>query len=153
MGTPGNVARPYPQRTAKTLFLRVPRVDWPRVKIGEKTEFRTRPREGSDLLSVNPPTPVVAYSVDGNGKYDRQLMVLLERRFEPLFAITEDPDAIAREGFDSYEEFRAYWRRRRHGAYAPMERVFVWRVRLWEDDDDRTFGARLFTRLYGEYRG
>lgn len=143
--------KPLPQRQASTLFLRVPRIDWTRVKVGEKTEFRTRPREGSNLLNVNLPTPVVAYSQRPTGGYDTWLMVLLEKRYEPLFALASDPEGVAREGFDSYEEFRSYWRRRKRGRFKPMEHVYVWRVRNATPEDAEEFGPAIYHRLYGEY--
>lgn len=148
----GNAPNPYTQHKASTLFLRVPAEDWPRVKIGEKTEFRTRPKESSRLLTIYTPTPVVAYMRDGMGRYDANLMVLEERRFEPLFQISQDAEAIAREGFSSYDEFRRYWRKRRKGVYRPLERVWAWRVRLWDrGEDDRRFGLDLLHRLYGAW--
>lgn len=149
----GNAPNPWSQRQASTLFLRVPYDDWPRVKIGEKTEFRTKPREGARLLTVKTPTPVVAYAVSpSRGVHDGQLMVLERRRYEPLFAIAEDEEAIRREGFESYDEFRRYWRKRRKGVYRPMEKVYVWRVRRLGDFSDLTaLGLVLMGHLYGEF--
>lgn len=154
----GNAPNPYAQHQAFTQFLRVPFIDWPRVKIGEKTEFRTKPRESSRILRANTPTPVVAYAINGSGEYDRKLMVLEEHRYEPLFAISDDSEAIAREGFETYDHFRRYWRKRRKGVYRPMERVHVWRVRRFhlgtdpfEADDESTLGVALFEHLYGDY--
>jgi hypothetical protein len=150
----GNAPNPWSQRQVSTLFLRVPFGDWPRVKIGEKTEFRTKPREGARLLTVKMPTPVVAYTVSPvRQEYDAQIMVLEERRYEPLFAIHDDEAAIHREGFESYDEFRRYWRKRRKGVFRPMEKVYVWRVRRWEPHarDDIAFGLRLLHALYGEF--
>lgn len=149
--TNGSAPKPYMQRKASTLFLRVPVEDWPRVVIGEKTEFRTLPREGSVLHKAYLPTPVVAYCVRPVDQYVNKLMVLLERRIEPVFAISDDPAAIAREGFESYDEFRRYWRKRRKGAYRPMERVQVWRVRPYTEGDMTILGAQMFRRLYGDF--
>lgn len=148
----GNAPKPYAQRKASTLFLRVPVEDWSRVSIGEKTEFRTMPREGSLLARAYLPTPVVAYCVKPPlNEYVNRLMVLLERRFEPLFAISEDQAAIEREGFNTYDEFRRYWRKRRKGVYRPMERVHVWRVRPYFEGDAELLGAAMFRRLYGDF--
>lgn len=141
------------QHQASTLFLRVPAVDWPRVRIGEKTEFRTMPRESSRLLTAYLPTPVVAYST-GSGPFREtvhELMVLEERKHEPLFAISEDAEALAREGFESYDLFRRYWRARQRGVYRPMQKVWVWRVRRWESGDVIRQGAALLRQLYGEH--
>lgn len=149
----GNAPNGYRQHKASTLFLRVPVLDWPRVKVGEKTEFRTRPGEGSSLLRVNAPTPVVAYRpATQTQPIDGKIMVLLERRYEPLFNISTDPEAVRREGFETYDEFRRYWRKRRKGVYRPMEQVHVWRVRPWEGQHDLVrFGVTLLGRLYGEF--
>jgi hypothetical protein len=147
----GSAPNPYRQRQASTLFLRVPNVDWTRVKIGEKTEFRTMPKESSRLISAKTPTPVVAYTVDGLGRYDAQLMVLEDHRYEPVFAIADDPDAIAREGFESYDHFRRYFRKRTKGVYRPMQPVHVWRVRRWAHYDHQRFGLRLLAHLYGDW--
>lgn len=147
----GRAPTPYTQRHASTLFLRVPALDWPRVKIGEKTEFRTLPRESSRVALAKCPTLVVAYERTGLGHYDAQTMVLEEHRYEPLFAISDDAEGIGREGFDSYDHFRRYWRARRHGVYRPMEKVHVWRLRPLRGGDVEFFGARLVDHLYGDW--
>jgi hypothetical protein len=148
----GNAPNPWSQRQVSTLFLRVPFEDWTRIKLGEKTEFRTKPREGARLLSVKLPTPDVAYAHSLTVGYDGKLMVLEERRYEPLFAISQDEAAIQREGFASYDEFRRYWRKRRKGVYRPMERVYVWRVRPWQGNHDLTrMGTRVLHALYGDF--
>lgn len=143
-----------------TRFLRVPSFDWPAVKIGAKTEFRTKPREGSRLITCNTPTPVVAYSLS-NGPLRQivsKLMVLEERKFEPLFALAEDAEGLAREGFESYDHFRRYWRKRNKGRFVPMQRVWVWRVRPWRHapdewsrGDEDKMGEALIEELYGEH--
>lgn len=122
--------------------------------VGEKTEFRTRPREGSNLIVCKLPTPVVAYtkrgaSVDAGSA---RMMVLIERRLERLFDISENPEALVREGFDSHDEFRGYWKRRNGGVYKPSQRVYVWRVRPFDAHaDEDTLGRGLFRELYGEH--
>lgn len=148
----GSKRPPLVGHTESTLFLRVPLDDWVRVKLGEKRQFRMRPREGRNLYKGDLPTPVVAYTEDTIGRHEMKLMVLLECRHEPLFNITEREGDVEEEGFASYDEFRSYWRRRRGGAYFPMEMVYVWRVRPWEPGDDAELGGRLLERLYGGYR-
>lgn len=146
------VAR-LPRHQVTTRFLHVPAIDWPRVKIGEKTEFRTSPREGSRIITCNLPTPVVVYS-KGAGAIDMlpaKLMVLTHRSFEPLFNIAENPEAIAREGFPDYDHFRRYWRARNKGVYRPMQRVWVWRVREFTENDVYVLGTSLLRELYGEH--
>jgi hypothetical protein len=143
------------QRQVSTLFLRVPSIDWPAVRIGVKTEFRTMPRAGSRIvLNRNYPTPVVAYATS-NGplrELAHRLMVLEAHRFEPLFAIAEDAEALRREQQPSYDHFRRYWRMRQKGVYRPMQQVHVWRVRPFRLEDDlEQFGVQLLHRLYGDY--
>jgi hypothetical protein len=146
--------RPFPRHQASTRFLRVPAEDWARVRIGEKTEFRTRPRERSNITTCALPTPVVAYTTRRSGDVDpfsTKLMVLLERRYEPLFNIAEDPGALEREGFESYAHFRSYWKARNGGKYVPMQRVYVWRVREFVENDTYVLGTELLRELYGEH--
>jgi hypothetical protein len=144
------VTRRLEQRQALTCFLRVPAEDWPRVKIGEKTEFRTRHRERVALVSIKPPTAVVAYADEGEG-HDWQVMVLEEYRYEPLFSITFDAEAVEREGFASYDDFRRYWRKREGGVYMPAEKVWVWRLRPMETGDTAMLGISLLHHLYGRF--
>lgn len=150
----GDAPNNLKQRRLATLFLRVPSIDWPRVAIGEKTEFRTMPREGSRVLTTYLPTPVVAYAT-ANGplrEMVHKLMVLEERRYEPIFAISDDPEAIRREGFESYDHFRRYWRARQKGVYRPMQRVWVWRVRPWDDREDHVrLSVAMLEHLYEDY--
>jgi len=151
-GLIGTHPRPYHQSAAVTLFLRVPYVDWTRVKVGEKTAFRTRPGERSARVQhTELPTPIVAYATNGHGWYDRLLMVLEGHRVEPLFLATEDSEAIAREGFPTHHHFRRYWRKRRGGIYRPAELVHVWEVRRWEESDHVDMGRLLVDRLYGDF--
>lgn len=127
-------------------------MDWAAIRIGAKTEFRTRPREGSRIVSCNLPTPVVAYATSNSQReLAAKLMVLTERNYEPLFNIAEDEAALAREGFDSYDLFRRYWRKRNGGRYDPMQRVWVWRVRVFTFRDEVELGVALFQELYQEH--
>lgn len=139
------------QRTLSTIFLRVPFEDWPTVSRGIKTEFRMRPREGSMVLSVKAPTPVVAYAVSGRGVRKEKLMVLVDHWREPLLALSERPESLANEGFETYDVFRRYWRKRHHGVYNPMVMVQTYLVRPWVASDRETLGPVLLDRLYGEF--
>jgi hypothetical protein len=138
------------RRQVSTRFLRVPANDWPMVRVGVKTEFRTRPEDRVGLTKCYVPTPVIAYATRALGPESR-LMVLEERRHEPLFNIVDDAEAIAREGFESYEQFRRYWRKRMHGRFVPLERVWVWRIRLFTETDIAIEGERVIRELYQEY--
>ena len=148
----GGHPKPYTQRTAVTLFLRVPLVDWLRVKIGDKTAFRTVPgQRAARVQHTEMPTPIVAYALSAMQEYDCALMVLENHRVEPLFAAMDDPNAIAREGFANHHHFRRYWRKCRGGIYRPMEMVHVWEVRPWQESDFDDMGRLLLGRMYGEF--
>jgi hypothetical protein len=131
--------------------MRVPVADWNAVRIGAKREFRMKPREGSNLLAAKCPTPVVAYTVNKKGEHACKLMVLEEKWTEPIIGIADRPDSIAREGFDSYDEFRRYWRTRNKGVYRPLERVTAFRVAELNDERVRELAGRAFAHLYGDY--
>ena len=150
----GGHPKPYEQHTAATLFLRVPVVDWLRIKVGEKTAFRTVPGQRvARVQNTELPTPIVAYSLSDLGEYDCLLMVLEGHRVEPLFNAMDDPESIAREGFANHHHFRRYWRKRRGGVYRPMEMVHVWEVRHWEETDFEDMGRLLLRRVYGGFYG
>lgn len=142
--------RPYTQRQAKTIFLRVPYSEWSVVIDGRKTEFRASPRACSQLWDVDPPLPVVAYAIFPSRGYKRSLMVLEETWREPLEAIS--PESLRRERQPSIAHFRRYWMGREKTAYMPTRMVSVFRVRPWEVTDDHEMAERLLERLYGEYR-
>jgi hypothetical protein len=142
--------RPWAKRTVSTTFLRVPIADWPAVKRGLKTEFRASPGKNTvpQLFEVVPPVVVVAYAIR-NGRHDGRLMVLEEHWLEPLGAISAE--SLAREGFASLAEFRAYWLRREHLRFRPTRQVACYRVRPFELGDVDEFARRTFEHLYGEH--
>lgn len=142
--------RPYTQRRAKTIFLRVPYSEWSLVIGGRKTEFRASPRACPQFWDVEPPLPVVAYAIFPSRGYKRELMVLEGTWREPLEAITQE--SLRREGQPDLAHFRRYWMAREKTAYMPTRMVSVFRVRPWEPHDEQRMGERLFERLYGEYR-
>jgi hypothetical protein len=141
--------KPHAQHEARTTFIRVPAVDWLLVKHGRKTEFRvtdTRLR----LDWVKCPTPVVAYTTSERGVHrDSQLMVLERVWREPVGSISEE--SVLREGYDSFADFRRYFKLRTHRPFRPMQDVWCFRVRPWRQDDLTTLGTILLTRLYGEH--
>lgn len=141
--------KPYEQRRASTVFVRVPTSDWVEVKSGHKTEFRGSPGAVSSLNWVETPTPVVAYRYSRAHGYDAALMVLEERWQEPLGAIT--PESLAREGHESFAHFRRYWIRREGKRFRPTREVVVYRIRRWAPEDARLFADRLLARLYGDF--
>ena len=149
--------KPYrPRRQVSTLYLRVPTDDWARVKIGEKTAFRMPNGSQSVRQQVNRaplPTPVLAYMLTPMPRYDCQLMVLEGHRLEPLYALIGDDEALAREGFPTYDHFRRYWRARWFGVWRETELVHVYEVRPWTDDDFEEMGKLLLERLYGAFYG
>lgn len=151
MGSDGSSGpKPYRQTRASTLFLRVPVNEWNRVKRGAKSEFRAAPGAQSQLLSVTPPMPVVAYSVNRQGRHDAALMVLEAMWREPLGAISEP--SLAAEGFESLAEFRRHWVVTYRKRFTPTRIVTVYRVRPWRVDlDEGVMSRRLLEHLYGEW--
>lgn len=144
--------KPWKQYTAVTTFLRVPRGDWTAVKIGAKTEFRASGRGVTLLNRVTPPVAVVAWTIDASRQHHSALMVLEETWAEEVGAIAGRPESLEREGFESMAHFRRYWMARK--GFRPfdfMERVQVYRVRPWRDDDLDDLGRRLIQRLYAEH--
>jgi hypothetical protein len=142
--------RPYQQRHVSTTFLRVPVRDWPAVKHGYKTEFRAGTGKNAvpQLFGIQAPLPVIAYAIR-NGRHDAQLMMLEAIWQEPLGAIS--PESLAREGFASLAEFRAYWMEREHQRFRPTRQVFAYRVRAFTTADVDDAAIRLFEHLYAEF--
>lgn len=142
--------RPFTQRRVSTTFLRVPTRDWAAVKRGYKTEFRAGVGKNAvpQLFGVQTPIPVLAYSIR-NGRHDAQMMVLEALWQEPLGAIS--PESLAREGFASLADFRAYWVAREHKRFTPTRQVFAYRVRQWAPGDADALAQRIFEHLYGEF--
>lgn len=141
------MTRPYAQHQAKTTFIRVPPQDWLLVKHGHKTEFRTHDtRQRFDWIKC--PTPVVAYAAVGAG-YEAALMVLEKVWKEPVGSISEE--SVRREGFETFADFRRYFKIRTHRAFRPLQDVWCYRLRPWRQGDYAEQGALMLTRLYGEY--
>jgi hypothetical protein len=143
--------KPWTQRQASTTFLRVPSADWTAVRHGKKREFRAQSGRVSQLWNVECPLPVVAYRVDSFGRYDSELMVLEDVWQEPLGAIS--PESLQAEGFESFAHFRRSWCIREKRRFRPLHMTTVFRVRLWDVEDDRAMADALFRRLYGEFLG
>lgn len=143
--------RPYRQTRTSTLFLRVPVAEWGLVKRGAKREFRAAPGSQSQGFdAVNPPMPVVAYSVDRQGRHDAKLMVLERTWKEPLGAIT--PQSLAAEGCRDLAAFRRRWMLANRKRFTPTRLVAVYVVRPWRDElDMREMADRLLEHLYGEW--
>lgn len=140
--------RPFTQRHARTIFVRVPAADWPLVKRGFKTEFRGQIGGQSALFNTPTPSPVVAYSIV-RGNYDARLMFLEHVSQEELGAVTEE--SLQREGFTDFESYRRYWITRDGKKFRPSKLVFVYRIRPWGPGDDEAMAAELLSRLYGEW--
>jgi len=147
---PSESPRPYKQRLASTLFLRVPHQEFRAVSSGRKSEFRASPGKASQLDRAETPTPVVAYRYHPRRGYDSSLMVLEETWQEPLGAIK--PDSLRREGQPDLAHFRRYWMGRTKQAFKPTRMVIVYRVRQWEGaQDEYRFAMSIFRRLYGAF--
>jgi hypothetical protein len=130
--------------------------DWPLVKRGLKHEFRGMPGKQTALWDVEPPQPVVAYTLTGKtyakeATYDARLMVLEAAWREELGAISDE--SLKAEGYDNFADFRRAWmRRQRNGQkFTPTMKVFVYRLRPWEPEDGKWMGAALLKHLYGEW--
>lgn len=143
--------RPYKQRRARTIFLRVPQADWGAVRAGRKREFRASPKATPQLWDVDPPLPVVAYTVSRSRGHQSQLMVLEATWREPLGAIS--PESLAAERQPDIAHFRRYWMTREHTAFKPTRMVSVFQIRPWVPSDAAAMGERLLERLYGEFLG
>lgn len=155
MGSQGSHGpRPFPQRQASTVFLRVPVADWVSVTRGAKTEFRATPNAVTQALALDPPTPVVAYrvrrSTEPSIAADTKLMVLTDTWQEPIAAISAE--SLEREGFPDMAHFRRYWMQRTRRRFKPMQMVRVFRVRLFEEEDWERSALALMERLYGTFR-
>lgn len=145
----------HTQRELKTLFLRAPADDWPALTQGLKTEFRAKPM-GAFMSTVGTPTPVVLYArAPGSGLERHKLMILVEHRTERLMDIAEQPDALIREGFPTYDHFRRYWRARTRRPYRALDVVQAFRLEPWgamyPDRISYELGRLLLERLYGDY--
>lgn len=149
MGSSGEGPRPYTQRQARTIFLRVPYTEFVLVTSGRKTEFRASPRACSQLWDVEPPAPVVAYAIFPARGYKQALMVLEEQWREPLGSIS--PDSLRNERQPDIAHFRRYWMKREKTAFKPTRMVSVYRVRPWQPGDAAHMGDRLLQRLYGDF--
>lgn len=139
--------KPFESHRASTVFLRVPGVDWSKIKGGFKREFRLT---GSALLGLQCPTPVVLY-VERNGVYEHVVMVLEEARREALGSIS--PASLEAEGFPSIAHFRRYWMARTKRRFRPLDTCSVYRVRPWRPSDNEAMGMTILRRLYGEFLG
>lgn len=140
---------PWPQFEARTTFLRVPWRDWPKVKLGVKTEFRASGRHITQLWNVRCPTPVVGWAMSGERSHDSRLLVLEATWTEPLAGIS--PESLEREGLPDFAHFRRYWMERTKRRFTPMTKVQVYRVRPLEDRDLKDMGIALLVKLYGEH--
>lgn len=150
----GDAPNPYSERQVSTRFLRVPLIDWPNVKVGRKTEYRKATKR--PVIFPYTPTPVVAYTIRGQ-TYDQRLMVLDAVHQETLWNIKDSAESLQREGFETYEDFRAYWKQR-HGTYLPLTVVYVYRVRPIDTGDETAMalelmalGGKLIEHLYGDF--
>lgn len=103
------------------------------------------------LWDVEPPLPVVAYSITPQQGYQNSLMVLTATWRERLEDISAE--SLAAEGQPDFANFRRYWMIREKTKFKPTREVSVFQVRLWEPADDRRMADRLLERLYGAFRG
>lgn len=142
-----------PRKSIRRHYVRVARVDWPRVKHGTKREFRATGYDASPVTREHCPTPIIAWCPVTYGPVpDQQIMLCEEAWSERLGEISDD--SLAREGFASRKEFVDYWRFHRAGGskgFKPLIQVRVYRVRPWQDGDIEICGTKLVEHLYGEH--
>lgn len=140
-----------PIRSAQTLRLQVPRVDWAPIIAGVKTQLRRNGRGAPQLHRVSLPRPIVIYSVQPfRTDPETRLAVIESVSKEPLGAIT--PEGLAAEGFESLGEFRRYWMERHsRGQFKPLGIVNVYTLRPWRAGDREHFGEVLLSFLYGPW--
>ena len=138
-----------PQHTLRTLYLRVPSIDWAALSLGNKAEFRL-PLQGALGQWYVAPTPVVLYCATPN-RTRTKLAVLVAHRVERLVDIAEDGGGLFREGFETYEDFRRYWRRRTRKPYDPAQQVEVFQIEAWSDVWRWRLGPTVLERLYCDY--
>lgn len=145
--------KPWKQHHLRTIFLRVPAFDWAAVKIGAKTEFRAGGGHATQLWNVEAPTPVVGYRVTNDRDDHEGVLLVLEKTpwQEPLAAISEE--SLRREGYPDMAHFRRYWMERTGKRFRPLDKVMVYRVRPFRDDDVTPLGVRMLQHLYSEFRG
>jgi len=141
--------KPWCQRQATTIFVRVPNAEWAAVRYGGKCEFRAACGKHSALWNVPTPTPAVAYCVDQIGRYRSSLMVLEDVWREPLGAIT--PESLEAEGYGTYQDFKRAWIKREHRAFPPLRMTTVYRIRPWRPEDEHAMASELLHRLYGDF--
>jgi hypothetical protein len=148
-GTRRREPSPYAvlRRATGNVRIPVPRVDWSRVRCGEKRVWRTYSLGTYKLI----PCPAVIYSVHPTtGKIDTALVMVTETWVEMLGAVSDE--AIAEEGFDSRAEFKRYFAERypRMG-YRPLNKVQCFRVRPLEPEDVEAWKDAVWERLYGSF--
>lgn len=143
----------FPQRKVATTFLRLPRVDWARVLTGEKSEVRAAGRHALHHNRLTKlPMPVVGYSFQHYRHQAESALLVVERAWsEPLGAIS--PESLRAEGFDSYRDFRLYWKNRHQSVgYRPQSIVQVVQLRPWDRaEDPERFGRVLLEHLFGTW--
>jgi hypothetical protein len=141
--------KPYSQRQASTIFVRVHSDDWHAVKGGYKREIRSRQSSLTVLQGLSLPTPCVAFRFHRQYGYDAVLMVLEAVWREPLGAISDE--SIAAEGYATMADFRRAWIIREKRRFPLLAPVTVYKVRPRTPEDAAGMGEALLRQLYGEF--
>lgn len=147
--------REFLLRTAKTIRVHLPRVDFNDIRVGAKREFRNYGRRMIEPLPA--PHAVVGYNAkdwwtpeNGLDGIDTVLLTLEDTWTEPLGAISEE--SVAREGFDSLADFRRYFAARYpNGGFRPMANVIVYRIHPMTDEEKAMYADALWERIYGRW--
>jgi hypothetical protein len=138
-------------REAHTLFLRAPVCDWALLEQDLKQEFRMPWTPSLAKSYYFTPTLVVLYCTPPHSAPKSCLKVLLNRHEESLIDISKNKDALQREGFDTYDHFRGYWKGRMKNPYDPLQHVFVLQIAPPTDHLLRKTAMCLLGRLYAEH--
>lgn len=144
------------QRKLKTMFVRVPARDWPRVSTGRQAEFRVAvgglaAAYGFENVTLPLPLFVVGYRTNPEL---RQLLVLEDFRRERLIEISDE--GLERAGYSgdrdlAFARFRRDWMTGEKKRFEPNREVVVFTVRLPSEDDVALVGRNLVNHLYGDH--
>lgn len=138
------------RRSVVNQRLYVARVDFARVRAGEKRVWRSYRLHGKWLEGWVPVPVVIGSHHPTAGRIDTCLAVLTETWIEPLGAITEE--GVEEEGFASRAEFKRYFAERYPKVgYRPLQNVRVFRVRPLTDDDREEWIEAAWNRCYGSF--
>lgn len=144
---PSDEATRLLRRTIGSKPLMVPRVDWPDVLAGAKTEFR---HYGRLRFIGETPRPAIIYSIaPATGEVESRLAILEWAWEEPMGALS--PESLANEGFDDLGEFRRYIDQRYpKGGFRPLAFTRCYRIRIATAEDRDEMAEWALRSLFGD---